>query len=340
MRRAEVARKSIEFQFTRPRGARRRRYGDWACQCCFNSRARVGRDRNSRDEDQFFWFQFTRPRGARLLSSCRWRTEHRGFNSRARVGRDRASSKSFSAFRSFNSRARVGRDLAASALADGENVSIHAPAWGATNGRIAHRRFGSVSIHAPAWGATRRSRKRNGWIERFNSRARVGRDTKHAALVEKCPCFNSRARVGRDRAHRAPQAPAEVSIHAPAWGATSKRSRSDTHSSSFNSRARVGRDKDCKMVYDLEKLFQFTRPRGARRSPLTRDARKLRFNSRARVGRDAEGLGNDARGQVSIHAPAWGATRLWNRPSTTSHVSIHAPAWGATGPRGIGYSFG
>src|SRR5262249_39433644 len=79
-------------------------------------------------------------------------------------------------------------------------------------------------------------------------------------------------------------------------------------------------------------VFQSTRPRGARRA-------------------------SDSRSQppviVSIHAPAWGATLIWDvmlnfhafqstRPRGARHratrakrliaaVSIHAPAWGATG---------
>ena len=76
----------------------------------------------------------------------------------------------------FNPRARVGRDLADRIAARGLDVSIHAPAWGATETqpptpdrqvfqstrpRGARRRLLSiillgqtVSIHAPAWGAT------------------------------------------------------------------------------------------------------------------------------------------------------------------------------------------
>ena len=34
--------------------------------------------------------------------------------------------------------------------------------------------------------------------------------------------------------------------------------------------------------------------------------------------------------QVSIHAPAWGATIVSCRISYRFFVSIHAPAWGAT----------
>jgi len=33
---------------------------------------------------------------------------------------------------------------------------------------------------------------------------------------------------------------------------------------------------------------------------------------------------------VSIHAPAWGATSKWGNPFVIGKVSIHAPAWGAT----------
>ena len=34
-------------------------------------------------------------------------------------------------------------------------ISIHAPAWGATGGCRADNLCGAISIHAPAWGATK-----------------------------------------------------------------------------------------------------------------------------------------------------------------------------------------
>ena len=34
---------------------------------------------------------------------------------------------------------------------------------------------------------------------------------------------------------------------------------------------------------------------------------------------------------ISIHAPAWGATRICNSFKKDFVISIHAPAWGATG---------
>ena len=78
----------------------------------------------------------------------------------------------------------------------------------------------------------------------FNPRARVGRDPYEMMYADQCRwCFNPRARVGRDfssdeefSAHTM-----IVSIHAPAWGATS----------AFWA-LRVLRE------------FQSTRPRGAR----------------------------------------------------------------------------
>ena len=33
---------------------------------------------------------------------------------------------------------------------------------------------------------------------------------------------------------------------------------------------------------------------------------------------------------ISIHAPAWGATLIYNFHWMISKISIHAPAWGAT----------
>ena len=34
---------------------------------------------------------------------------------------------------------------------------------------------------------------------------------------------------------------------------------------------------------------------------------------------------------ISIHAPAWGATKDLARRAPIEDISIHAPAWGATG---------
>ncbi len=122
-------------------------------------------------------------------------------------------------------------------------VSIHAPAWGATQafGNLLYYYY--VSIHAPAWGATGREAIWNLlWAEfqstrphgarpqelqlhalkgkSFNPRARMGRDDALKAEEAALYSFNPRARMGRDLIEIRTGAGESVSIHAPAWGAT------------------------------------------------------------------------------------------------------------------------
>ena len=80
-----------------------------------------------------------------------------------------------------------------------EPVSIHAPAWGATPVVDAYRGHDAgVSIHAPAWGATRP----------------LPRPAHHAAFQSTHP------RGVRLRSCGESFRGCAVSIHAPAWGAT------------------------------------------------------------------------------------------------------------------------
>ena len=205
----------------------------------------MGRDKSSaRPPDSASRFQSTRPHGARLnhprfLIYCT-----AGFNPRARMGRDKPLGHPSRGITSFNPRARMGRDP--------QIISLT---------------------------ACRRS---------FNPRARMGRDGR-----------------GRGR-HPAPA----VSIHAPAWGATQDRVNDPLHWS-FNPRARMGRD--------------VLTPRST--APIES------FNPRARMGRDVRCIYVLAKLAVSIHAPAWGATKIHRGVVVLVFVSIHAPAWGAT--RGI-----
>ena len=100
----------------------------------------------------------------------------------------------------------------------------------------------------------------------------------------------------------------------------------------FNPRTRVGCDQSLVLYHRAAREFQSTHPREVRPCDIT---------------------GGDAATGVSIHAPAWGATRLSDKwvtgmmgfnPRTRvgcdasllvyvlrpRFVSIHAPAWGAT----------
>ena len=96
-----------------------------------------------------------------------------------------------------------------------------------------------------------------------------------------------------------------ISIHAPAWGATLK-----------------------KTLEQLKIEFQSTRPRGARRRSRRKMQKPCNFNPRARVGRDRLKDTQDYLDAISIHAPAWGATGHGTSLSMAEMISIHAPRVG------------
>ncbi len=227
-----------------------------------------------------------------------------------------------------------------------KTVSIHAPARGATPGGAGWRRAPApVSIHAPARGATPAGSAARAPGDRFNPRAREGRDA---------------------RLHRRARELERVSIHAPARGATPaiRRCPSPLPTWFQSTRPRGARPRLAEARADLRAVvsihapargatimpsvapcppgrFQSTRPRGARPSRL-RSTASAGFNPRAREGRDTQPVRrtpletwfqstrprgarpardvecDDAR-PVSIHAPARGATmacsqsRCWQR---------------------------
>ena len=153
-----------------------------------------------------------------------------------------------------------------------DEVSIHAPAWGATEGLGARAGAVRVSIHAPAWGATRRRAGRRRHVQRFNSRPRVGGDTYSSCQRAPTTWFQfTPPRGGRHRRRLGDAEQTAVSIHAPAWGATNARSEA------------------------LRRYwFQFTPPRGGRRSATWSTTSMLGFNSRPRVGGDADHVIRDS----------------------------------------------
>ena len=73
--------------------------------------------------------------------------------------------------------------------------------------------------------------------------------------------------------------------------------------------------------------FQFTLPRGERLAPRQRRPINRRFNSRSRVGSDGVGGVTKEEQEVSIPAPAWGATRR-------ERDSLAGPQFQFTLPRG------
>jgi len=228
----------------------------------FNSRARAGRDRTTRPSPRMKPFQFTRPRGARHSRQRGWQA----------AGAAR-----------FNSRARAGRDQTEATETTGDDVSIHAPARGATILQAGYDRAAGFQFTRPRGARQTSCCKSLAWAC-FNSRARAGRDSRRPRAGWPRRCFNSRARAGRDCAPARPGDGNQVSIHAPARGATAslwpgRRGRR------FNSRARAGRDSSSWSNETFCHVSIHAPARGATPAPHKWASRQC-FNSRARAGRD------------------------------------------------------
>ena len=279
------------------------------------------------------------------------------FNSRARMGRDNAGldgngradevsihapawGATFGAVASFAddvmfqfTRPHGARQPGPTSYLAPTNVSIHAPAWGATNGANNYSTGQKVSIHAPAWGATTPSRNpRPGSAFQFTRPHGARHHSLRASFVSQMVSIHAPAwgaTVARQAVERRERG---VSIHAPAWGATYKSAVLD----------------------EVPDLFQFTRPHGARRglagvhgvpdvvsihapawgatfSGSRRRRASRGFNSRARMGRDRRRRRLPPRPRrFQFTRPHGARPASPSTTSTASEVSIHAPAWGAT----------
>ena len=100
------------------------------------------------------------------------------------------------------------------------DISIHAPAKGATTWIRCNGSNWRISIHAPAKGATKGDTTELKEYADFNPRSREGSDR----IARKSPMcihyFNPRSREGSDRINTGRFALSQISIHAPAKGAT------------------------------------------------------------------------------------------------------------------------
>ena len=162
----------------------------------------------------------TRPRGPDWTAPMATATRA-SFNPRAHVGRDGRRRAIRGRTARFNPRARAGPTGGFEPPRVSSQVSIHAPAWGATTVDCFQTASPLVSIHAPAWGAT-------GVVLGLGQPVPV---SIHAPAWGATVCihpetggrssFNPRARVGRDLGHDIRIFILKhVSILAPAWGAT------------------------------------------------------------------------------------------------------------------------
>ena len=314
---------------------------------CFNPRAREGRDCHSVERPHPSWSFNPRAREGRDARMTRVNYTREGFQStRPRGARPGWPERDYSAAHGFNPRAREGRDARVERHPPVVDVSIHAPARGAT---LRDRRLcdvADVSIHAPARGATVYQESTMPVIFVFQStRPRGARQDQAYAWMQIHMFQSTRPRGARRRP----------------WN------RAGCRWPCFNPRAREGRDSSPRSSLDASLSFQSTRPRGARQDPADSFPLDAVFQStRPRGARPRGPCRCERRRGVSIHAPARGATRVEasgkqyrcvfqsTRPRgarpyyvystlATDQVSIHAPARGATrsscGPRSARSSF-
>ncbi len=172
-----------------------------------------------------------------------------------------------------------------------------------------------VSIHAPARGATDGSARLEDDVAKIvSTTARAGRDRPLGTTIPTgASGFNPRARAGRDTSSSLASSalPSDVSIHAPARGATRQSWPKSRRLDRFNPRARAGRDT---VQVDA-----------------TSSAAHVSIHAPARGATDLLTLQLVRHYSVSIHAPARGATTMFaSSCAASSAVSIHAPARGAT----------
>ena len=158
----------------------------------------MGSDQHASDLARFMnRFQSTLPHGERRRSPLRvWCGSH------------------------FNPRSRMGSDPVVAAAGQFPVISIHAPAWGATNPAQptpAMYQFQSTLPH----GERRPAPLRLAVVLHFNPRSRMGSDVRWPPLSWNSWYFNPRSRMGSDQviAQRL-HGIILISIHAPAWGAT------------------------------------------------------------------------------------------------------------------------
>ena len=153
--------------------------------CNFNPRSRKGSDKRQADiAERIDQFQSTLPQGERLQ---RFGSKHiilSDFNPRSRKGSDSEALKiqQFWDDISIHAPAR-GATLQNLAMRLTRCISIHAPARGATELQSKYSVSRSISIHAPARGATKPGRLSWSWMKNFNPRSRKGSDTNFRNLT-------------------------------------------------------------------------------------------------------------------------------------------------------------
>ena len=196
----------------------------------------------------------------------------------------------------FNPRARAGRDRMQPVTLGVDRVSIHAPARGATSVICSRSATIGVSIHAPRAGrdtqispsitqsgmfqSTRPRGARRMPTQLFTTLVELFQSTRprgarpptcRYAMTSRRMFQSTRPRGARRRLAAEDYDCMQVSIHAPARGATDRSRRYRSMPDGFNPRAPRGARLRCASAATLTHgMFQSTRPRGARRDARSR----------------------------------------------------------------------
>ena len=295
----------------------------------FNPRAREGRDNFDPTTGAFQVLSIHAPaRGATWCDASFWASQWLSIHAPAR-GATRGHCETSDPGISFNPRAREGRDLFRREFHGQMGLSIHAPARGATApGQLYEISYPFQSTR-PRGARLVLSLVIIGIVGFQSTRPRGARLSSRRRRRH-LPPFNPRAREGRDDRINKEKPQTMLSIHAPARGATTAKTKEEAVKNFQSTRPRGARPTPSTCQSPAGD-FQSTRPRGARppRSPAL--CRRGYFQSTrprgARLGAFADAHG---RGCLSIHAPARGATRLRLVQMRSGLLSIHAPARGAT----------
>ena len=187
-----------------------------------------------------------------------------------------------------------------------------------------------ISIHAPARGATISSTRLQLMVTDFNPRSREGSDDFPATWENQDMDFNPRSREGSDGDNMVYTYSYNISIHAPARGATDVLRYHLVNVTDFNPRSREGSDQKIPILRWLLQIsihapargatahgqrcllylqFQSTLPRGERQDMRYADLTIVKFQSTLPRGERHSTLPIYLlRFQISIHAPARGAT--------------------------------
>ena len=270
-------------------------------------------------------FQSTHPSGVRHWRPtgspprCRFQSTHPS------GVRPQRPSRSWRFRRNFNPRTPVGCDDRGRNHHPNSQISIHAPQWGATD-RYADCYTGLQFQSTHPSGVRRPWTQPSPQFSDFNPRTPVGCDRPLRGLLYGFAISIHAPQWGATTRRAEAAATKAISIHAPQWGATSTLGVV-TMPVTFQSTHPSGVRPLVPLFNVLKPIFQSTHPSGVRLTPPESRSHSAIFQSTHPSGvRPGVGRGGRVSGMISIHAPQWGATRRRARTrATTSNFNPRTP---------------